>query len=240
MTGLAELAIGPQAGSISSRMRRRRFRWFERLTALLPRPLRIIDVGGRNEFWERHDWAGRRDVRITLVNIVDQPRRHENIEPRVGDATDLSVFADDSFDIAFSNSVIEHLENRPRQIAMAREMRRVARAFWVQTPNFWFPIEPHFLFPAWQWMPRMLRAELLHRLPVGGQPRCPDRRRAMQRVAAIRLLSRRQLQAMFPGAAIVPERFGGVVKSWIVHDGFPTPAGGSLPAEADTQPAFGK
>ncbi|MHC4208670.1 MAG: class I SAM-dependent methyltransferase [Planctomycetota bacterium] len=226
MTGLAELAISSQPGSISSRMRRRRFRWFERLAEALPRPLRIIDLGGRNEFWERHGWAGRGDVRITLVNLMAQPRRHDNIEPRVGDATDLGEYPDRSFDVAFSNSVIEHLETRARQAAMAREIRRVARAYWVQTPNYWFPIEPHFLFPGWQWMPRAVRAELLHRLPVGGQRPCPDRRQARQRVGAIRLLSRRELESLFPGATIVPERFGGVAKSWIVHEGLPAPAGG--------------
>ena len=43
-------------------------------------------------------------------------------------------------------------------------MRRIASAYWVQTPNFWFPIEPHFLMPGWQWMPRAVRTELLHRL----------------------------------------------------------------------------
>jgi hypothetical protein len=181
--------------------------------------------GGRNEFWEHHGWAGRSDARITLVNIVAQPRRHDNIEPRVGDATDLGAFPDDGFDIAFSNSVIEHLETRPRQAAMAREMRRVA---------------PACLFPGWQWMPRVVRAELLHRLPVGGEPPCLDRRRARQRVEAIRLLSRRELETLFPGAAIVGERFGGVVKSWIVHDGFPSPAGGASRAESDAVLGFGK
>jgi hypothetical protein len=240
MPGLAELAIGSQPGSISSRMRRRRFQWFERFADPLPRPIRIIDLGGRNEFWEHHGWAGRSDVRITVVNIVAQPRRHDNIEPRVGDATDLGEFPDDGFDIAFSNSVIEHLETRPRQAAMAREMRRVAPACWMQTPNYWFPIEPHFLFPGWQWMPRVVRAELLHRLPVGGEPPCLDRRRARQRVEAIRLLSRRELETLFPGAAIVGERFGGVVKSWIVHDGFPPPAGGASRTESDAVLGFGK
>ncbi|MHC4080802.1 MAG: methyltransferase domain-containing protein [Planctomycetota bacterium] len=240
MTSLAEFAIGSQPGSISSRMRRRRFRWFEQLTEPLPKPIRIIDLGGRNEFWEQHGWAGRGDFQITLVNIMAQPRRHENIEPRVGNAVDLSEFPDNGFDVAFSNSVIEHLATRPRQAAMAGEMRRVARAYWVQTPNYWFPIEPHFLFPGWQWMPRAVRAELLHRLPVGGERPCQDRHRARQRVSAIRLLSRRDLESLFPGAAIMPERFGGVVKSWIVHDGFPPPGGGTPLPESDARPGFGK
>jgi hypothetical protein len=204
-------------------MRRRRFRWFARMAARLSAPLHIIDVGGRNEFWERHGWAGCNDVRITLVNLMPQPQRHRNIEARVGDATDLSEFPDAAFDVAFSNSVIEHLGTRSRQAVMAREIRRVARAYWVQTPNYWFPLEPHFLFPAWQWMPVAVRAELLHRLPVGGGRPCPDRGLARQRVESIRLLSRRDLAALFPGATIRAEKFGGVVKSWIVHGGFPAP-----------------
>jgi hypothetical protein len=223
LTRLAELAIGAHATSISSRMRRRRFLWFEALVETLPAPVRIVDLGGRNEFWERHGWAGRDDVRITLVNLMEQPRRHENIEPRVGDATNLSEFPGGAFDVAFSNSVIEHLGTRARQAAMAREIRRVGRAYWVQTPNYWFPVEPHFLFPAWQWMPVAVRTALLHRLPVGGGPPCPDRGRARQRVESIRLLSRRELAGLFPGATIRPERLGGVAKSWIVHDGFPEP-----------------
>ncbi len=223
MTGLAQLAVGAQPTSISSRMRRRRFRWFETLADSLPRPLRIIDVGGRTGFWAHHGWAGRDDVHITLVNLMDQPRTHDNLEPVVGDATDLGVFDDGRFDIAFSNSVIEHLQTRPRQQAMARELRRVAGAYWVQTPNYWFPLEPHFLVPGWQWMPVPLRTELLHRLPVGGERPCRDRDEARRRVEAIRLLSRRDLQALFPGSTILAERFGGAVKSWIVHGGFAAP-----------------
>ena len=76
------------------------------------------------------------------------------------DATNLHEFGDASFDIAFSNSVIEHLSTFENQARMAAEVRRVARAYWVQTPNFWFPIEPHFLVPAWHWLPGWLMAVL--------------------------------------------------------------------------------
>ena len=181
----------------------------------------MIDIGGTCEFWEQRGWADRDDVSVTLVNLMEQERRHSNIHPSVGDATSLAEYADGSFDIAFSNSVIEHLFNLDNQRAMAREVRRVARAYWIQTPNYWFPVEPHFLFPAWHWLPVSTRVAVLRRRGVGWMGRCPDPDFARRVVSEVRLMRRRELRRLFPEAAIVPERFGGVVKSWTCVAGFP-------------------
>lgn len=202
-------------------MRSRRFRLFEELAVPLPRPLSILDVGGVNEFWEQRGWAGRDDVEITLLNLTEQPRQHPNIQPVAGDATRLPQYEDGSFDIAFSNSVIEHLFTREAQGAMAREMRRVGRAYWVQTPNFWFPLEPHFLMPGWQWLPVRARVEIIRRRTCGWRGPVPDRGAAEQAVREIRLLRRSELARLFPGATIVPERVANLTKSFIVHAGFP-------------------
>ena len=43
---LQRLADDGAAGSLSHKLRERRFRLFDQLVAGLPRPLRIIDVGG--------------------------------------------------------------------------------------------------------------------------------------------------------------------------------------------------
>lgn len=208
-------------GSFSNRMRSRRMELLERLMEPMRRPVRVLDVGGTNSFWEMRGWAGRDDVQIITVNLKAEERRHSNIEPRVGDAIDLSEYADESFDVAFSNSVIEHLFTYENQVAMAREVRRVARAYWVQTPNYWFPIEPHFHLPGWQWMPRRIRTELLRRRRCGWRGPCPDREQARRMVEEVRLMTRRELRRLFPGATIRAERFAGLVKSWIVYDGFP-------------------
>jgi hypothetical protein len=221
---LQGLADDGSPTSISHRLRERRFRLFDSLAATLPRPLRIIDLGGTNEYWERRGWAGRDDVEITLVNLGPQERRHDNLHPVIGDATDLADHADGSFDIAFSNSVIEHLFTFDNQAAMAREVRRVARAFWVQTPNFWFPVEPHFLVPVWHWLPEEARVAILRRRGVGWAGRCPDPEKARAIVQEHRLMRRRELARLFPGADIVPERFGGLVKSWTAIGGFPAAA----------------
>src|SRR3954447_23548532 len=164
---------GP-SDSLSHRLRAVRFFLFERFAAGLDRPLRIIDVGGTNEFWEQRGWAGRDDVEVTLVNLEAGERRHANIVPTAGNATDLSEHDDGTFDIAFSNSVIEHLFTFENQARMAREVQRVAKAYWVQTPNFWFPIEPHLLVPVWHWLPESTRVAILRRRGVGWAGRTED------------------------------------------------------------------
>jgi Methyltransferase domain len=221
---LQGLATDSRDGSLSHRLRSRRFQLFERLVADLPRPLRILDVGGTNEFWEQRGWAGRDDVSITLVNLEAPARRHANITPTAGDATNLADHADKTFDIAFSNSVIEHLFTLDNQQAMAREMQRVAKAYWVQTPNFWFPIEPHFLVPAWHWLPEDARVSILRRRGVGWAGRCPDPVHARRVVEEHRLMRRSELARLFPDAEIVGERFGGLIKSWTAIGGFPQTA----------------
>jgi len=217
---IRSLADGKNPNSFSNRARTRRFQRFEALAATLPRPLRILDVGGTNEFWENRGWAGRDDVQIASLNLEAQPQKHENIQSLAGDATDLRQFADGSFDIVFSNSVIEHLFTLDQQRRMAAEVQRVGKSYWVQTPNFWFPMEPHFHIPGWQWMPLALRVSMIRRWRCGWRGPCPDPERARTLVSEVRLMSGRELRQMFPTAKLVPERFCGFVKSWIAISGF--------------------
>jgi hypothetical protein len=205
----------------SKEMRTRRFRRFEELADRFSWPLRILDVGGTNEYWEMCGWAGRPEIHITAVNLAGEEKRHENIDIVAGDATDLGQYGDGSFDIAFSNSVIEHLFTRENQVKMAREMVRVGRAYYCQTPNYWFPMEPHFHFPGWQWLPVPLRVAILRRRDCGFRPRTPDREAALESVREIRLIGRRELRRLFPEAELVAERFLGLTKSWTAIGGFP-------------------
>lgn len=206
--------------SFANRLRAKRFELFESLASSIPRPIRVIDVGGTREFWQNRGWAGREDITITLVNLASEPSGHKNIVSREGDATNLSEYDDGSFDIAFSNSVIEHLFTFENQQAMAHEVQRVSRAFWVQTPNYWFPIEPHFHVPAWQWMPEAVRVGILRRRQCGRRGPFPDKEEARESVREVRLLTSRELSRLFPGATIVPEKLYGLTKSWMVHRGF--------------------
>lgn len=221
VTLIRRIANTDAPNSLANRLRTQRFRRFEALVADMPKPLRILDIGGTNQYWERRGWADREDAQITILNLAAEERRHNNIQPVTGDAMNLRQFSEKSFDVVFSNSVIEHLFTRANQSRMALEVQRVGKAFWVQTPNFWFPIEPHFHVPGWQWMSVGLRVAMLRRWTCGWVGPCPDPVKARELVEEVRLMTAKELREIFPGATLVPERLCGLVKSWTVVAGFP-------------------
>ena len=212
------------AREYSAKKRAERFAQLAAYVQNVPRPLRIIDIGGTNEFWEAGGWTGKDEIQITLINHAPQEQVHSNIVPLVGDATDLSAHDSQSFDLAFSNSVIEHLFTIESQSLMAKEVQRVGTRFWVQTPNYWFPMEPHFHFVGWQWLPESVRVEILRRRRCGWRGKTPDRDQARELVREVRLMTKSELRSMFPNADIRAERSCGLVKSWIVVDGSQTSA----------------
>jgi Methyltransferase domain len=216
---LRGLADSDAPGSFGNRNRARRFDAFEQLFASvatgLDRPVTILDVGGTNSFWQQRGWTDRDDVTITTANLEKEEKVFANVEPRVLDATDMKEFADGSFDIVFSNSVIEHLRTLDAQKKMAAEVRRLGRQYWVQTPNYWFPIEPHFLTPGWQYLPVSVRVQLLRRRRWGWRGPCPDPAEARTLVTEIRLLKKKEMRTLFPDADLVEERFAGLIKSFV-------------------------
>lgn len=164
---------------------------------------RILDVGGTPGNW------GLLSVhpRVTLLNneqeAVDRSSVPERFSYVVADARALP-FADGAFDIVYSNSVIEHVGSAADQERMAGEVRRVGRGYYVQTPNRWFPIEPHIVTEPGVWRP------LVHYLPRAWQhPLMPPWYRK------IRLLGRRDFGGMFPDGAVESERVAGLSKSFI-------------------------
>lgn len=206
--------------SVGNRMRGRRFRLFEQLMGDLPRPVRILDIGGTAKFWENRGWAGNDDYQITVLNLEEEPRAADNLYPVVGDATNMDGFEEKRFDVAFSNSVIEHLFTLDAQLAMGRETQRVAKAYWVQTPNYYFPMEPHFHMVGWQWMPESVRVRLIQRRRCGWRGPCPDLKDAQAAVREVRLMKRPEMTRCFPGARIWGEKMFGMTKSWVAYEGF--------------------
>lgn len=215
---LRKLASWNNPESMASRMRQKRFQLFESLFAkyLLPES-RILDVGGTFEFWRRAGRIGASQPKITLLNIKKTEEDVENIRFVSGDATALP-YSDQEFDLVFSNSVIEHLFTSERQEAMANEVRRVGKAYWVQTPNFWFPIEPHFHLPGWQWYPKELRYFMIQRFRCGWRGPIPDRTGAVSLVDEVRLLSLRNMRSLFPDGLIWRERVCGITKSLVAYN----------------------
>jgi len=137
-----------------------------------------------------------------------------------GDATNLEYFSDHQFDVVFSNSVIEHVGNYDQQKQMAQEVQRVGQRYFVQTPNYWFPIEPHFLFPGFQWLPIPVRAFFVNHFNLGWSRKIHNIHKAQAYVKQIRLLRRRELLALFPSAKLYEEKVLGLTKSFVAYDGW--------------------
>ena len=132
----------------------------------------------------------------------------------IGDGRSLP-YADGEFEIAYSSSVIEHLNQWEDQERFARELRRVGRSIYVQTPNRWFPIEPHFGGLFAHWLPAPLRRVLMPWLSVRGWLHSADGIDNRELLEEVRLLSFREMQALFADCEIVRERFLGLTKSFI-------------------------
>jgi hypothetical protein len=194
--------------------RRRRMRRFER-TFGLTEATRVLDVGGTPLNWSLASVR----PRLTLLNMPRAQERAEGTARWVaGDGRRLP-FADQSFDIVFSNSVIEHVGTREDQRAFAREVARVGVHYWVQTPNRWFPVELHLLTPFIHYLPRRWQAALARRLTVWemvARPR-PDQREYYieHYLRDIRLLDARAVRGLFPDARLIRERLLGFTKSLI-------------------------
>jgi len=108
------------------------------------------------------------------------------------------------------------LENWDKVKAFAGEIRRIAKMYYVQTPNYFFPIEPHFLVPLFHWLPMTLRLRMIMRFQLGCFPKAADEEEARRFVEACRLLTKRRLQSLFPDAVLHREWLFFLVKSFIL------------------------
>lgn len=179
----------------------------------------IIDVGGTPTYWKivPEDFLEAHNVHITLVNLPGtglsaEDQRFEVVE---ADGCDLGVFGDRAFDIAHSNSVIEHVGDQLRMIAFCKEITRVASAYFVQTPSYWFPVEPHAMTPFFHWLPKPARIWWVMRASLGHWTRAATRDEALALVESARLLRLRDLKSLLPYADISTERFLGLPKSYV-------------------------
>lgn len=216
---IPKFADSRSVGSLASRMRRDRVALLRKFLADVPPPISILDVGGTQTFWENTGlMETRADLAITILNVIPVPTSHPRISSVIGDARSMNQFEDKQFDIVFSNSVIEHLATLGDMHKMAEEIRRVGNRYFVQTPNRGFPLEPHFLFPFFQFLPFELKLYLVRHFSLGWYSRITDRTQAESEIRAIRLLSRKEISQLFPSASIREERLFGLVKSFIAYE----------------------
>lgn len=175
---------------------------------------RILDIGGTPYNWQ---WV-QCPAQITLLNPViptPLPALPGNLTYLRGDGTCLQ-FDDKSFDIVFSNSVIEHVGNFENQEKFAAEATRVGRSLWIQTPNRAFIIEPHFLAPFFHFLPKMWQHKLARNFTLWGWLARPTAEYARAQVDEIRLLSRAEFVSMFPGCQVCEEKVLGVLTKSLI------------------------
>jgi hypothetical protein len=201
--------------SLSQKFREKRFKFFKDLIASFgtEKQLHILDVGGTEAYWENMDFTTVGNIHITLLNLKAVRVKHKNFSSVKGDATDLSAYPDKHFDIVFSNSVIEHLFNREAQRKMAKEIRRVGKCYYVQTPNYWFPMEPHWMFPFFQFMPFKMRVFLTKNFDLGYYPKCVTKKAAIERVEEVKLLTEGEMKELFSEGKVYREFLLGLKKS---------------------------
>jgi hypothetical protein len=207
--------------SAATRLRRRRFQLLLEMVEDVPGVVNILDVGGRPRYWEMMMEGNSLSQRfnITLLNYAAShlATEHPNFTILVGDGRKMPQFADKQFDIVFSNSTIEHVGGFQDQAQMAKEVRRIGRQYYVQTPNRYFPIEPHFVFPFFQFLPIALRAWTVQRFDLNGYARASTWEDAVQKVSSIRLLTRTEMVQLFPEATIFEEKYYGLTKSFVAY-----------------------
>ncbi len=225
MTSSTAVTIDPflqkqNSDKASAYFRRRRFAMIEPIIRKVYEEkgsCSIIDVGGREEYWAPAlDTLAACKARVTIVNLEQtQPRPGALFDFAFGDACNLSNYADGSFDLAHSNSLIEHVGHWGDMKRCAGEIRRVAKRYYVQTPYFWFPLEPHFRMPFFHWLPEQTRARLVMNFKIGYFNRASTLDQAMENVQSACLLDKRQMSSLFSDADVGFERVAGLPKSLV-------------------------
>ena len=166
--------------SLRSKIRKRRLKYLiklindivstEKITTI-----KICDLGGTYRYWIIFPFEKFNNVKfeITLVNLekiitresenYQQLSAHENVEfiEEIGDGCNLVHVKDNAYHLSHSNSVIEHVGDWSRIKAFGVESKRIGKYHFIQTPNFWFPIEPHYFLPFVQFFPRPMSTRII-------------------------------------------------------------------------------
>lgn len=172
---------------------------------------RIIDLGGTVEFWRDFPVP----LNLTIVNLPGSIPKEivaskHDVTLIEGDACEVGFASDMNFDIAFSNSVIEHVGDASYRKRMATEVLRLAPSYWVQTPSIWFPIEAHCNMPFWWFYPQRLQQWFISRwkekLPAW-----------TEMVLGTTVLRKSELYELFPECNLWTEWKLGFPKSYVAY-----------------------
>lgn len=203
--------------SWGNKFRNKRFEFLKEKLENMPKPVKILDIGGLESFWTNRGYGNNPDYQITILNLEQGESFYTNVKMIVGNATKLEEITDKGFDLAFSNSVIEHLYTLENQKKMASEVQRVGRFHFIQTPNKHFPVEPHYILPFFDYLPSRIRYLILTKTKLSRLKRW-SHQDAIQYINEIRLLTFSEFKELFPDSKMYKEYFMGMVKSFTAHN----------------------
>jgi hypothetical protein len=206
---IAKLIDPDRAGSLTHSFRQRRNEEFKRRFPDLA-DMRVLDLGGTAVSWRV---LGLRPGNVTVVNLDPDEEPYEPWIDLV--QADACVGGFGKYDLVFSNSLMEHLGGHARRQQFANVVQESASSWWIQTPYRYFPVEPHWMFPCFQFLPfrtRVMICQHRNRLHV---PACKDAAEAAEVVASIELISATEMRNYFPTSEIWFERIASIPKSLV-------------------------
>lgn len=198
--------------SLAERLRRRRWAILRQYVPNL-QDLRVVDLGGTAQWWDNAPVVPQH---VTVVNLHVTDAESSKVRSIQGDALRADeLLSGEEFDLVFSNSLIEHLGGHSARRRFSNVVYALADSYVIQTPYRYFPIEPHWMFPGFQFLPIAARSWLAPRWPLG-HTKGWDAEPATSEVMSTELLSVAEMRSYFPDGEIVWERVAGLPKSMIV------------------------
>lgn len=141
---------------ISQRNRERKWQLFIREFPPVPTQ-RILDVGFSDiEYSPTDNLIEKKYPYRNMIQVlgIEEPvafrKKYPDVPVQVYDGK-IFPFADQSFDVVWSNAVIEHVGAQDRQVLFLKEIARTGKAAFITTPNRWFPFEVHTRVPFLHW-----------------------------------------------------------------------------------------
>jgi hypothetical protein len=183
----------------------------------------ILDIGGTSQYWKiiDEDFLRRNNVSIHLLNIpsesLDDLPASGSFSYISGDATGNIWDCLDmlSFDLIHSNSVLEHVGDWGKMESFSKNIIAFKGGYFVQTPNYWFPVEPHSMTVLFHWLPKPMRVLLVRKFSLGHWKKAETVSEAVTLVESARLIDEPMFKALFHDAHIKREKFLFMTKSLV-------------------------
>jgi hypothetical protein len=179
----------------------------------ISRQTRVLDVGGTSDLWLMVPRETR--PRVTLLNLDDRPSDLPEEFAYVKGSALALPFQPGEFDLVFSNSVIEHVGTWADQRRCAEEIRRLGCPYFVQTPDRYSPVEPHYMGIGVHLLPGPLTRPAAKYLTLWGLSRPRTERQVEAFMNHIRLLTYKQMAQLFPDAFVERTHVFGLPKEII-------------------------